>query len=195
MHPVATVQAALDAGQLDFGENYAQQLRDKFEVLGPSPRWHFIGNLQRNKVKVVAGRTWLFHGFDRLSLAKAFGARSPVPQRVLIQVNTGGEESKAGVAPEAALALCEQVANHPATTLCGLMTIPPFREDPQDVAPFFRILAELQAEGRRRGLALDELSMGMSHDFEVAVAHGATLVRVGTAIFGPRPVRARAPNR
>ncbi len=187
MHPAESVTEAWDVGQVDFGENYAQQLRDKALALGPGPRWHFIGNLQRNKVKYVAGRCWLFHAFDRLSLADTFASRYPNPQRVLVQVNTGGEETKAGVTPEDALALCEQVEAHPGVTLCGLMTIPPFRADPEDVGPFFQILQDLQSEGRRRGLALDELSMGMSHDFHVAVRHGATLVRVGTAIFGARP--------
>ena len=187
MHPAETVAEALAAGQRDFGENYAQQLRDKALALGPEPRWHFIGNLQTNKVKYVAGRTWLFHAFDRLKLADAFAKRYDVPQRVLVQVNTGSEWSKSGVTPEDTLALCDEVMAHPGVTLCGLMTIPPYREDPEQVAPFFQVLQELQAEGRRRGLPLDELSMGMSHDFEVAVRHGATLVRVGTAIFGPRP--------
>ena len=187
MHPAETIREALAQGQLDFGENFAQQLRDKAEVLGTGPRWHFIGNLQRNKVKYVAGRTWLFHAFDRMALADTFGARCPEPQRVLVQVNTGGESSKAGVHPEAALALCEQVDAHPGVTLCGLMAIPPFRPDPAEVAVDFKVLADLQAEGQRQGLELKELSMGMSHDFEIAVAHGATLVRVGTAIFGPRP--------
>lgn len=187
MHPASVVQEALAAGQVDFGENYAQQLRDKHDAIGPGPRWHFIGNLQSNKVKFVAGRTWLFHAFDRIGLAAAFASRSPEPQRVLVQVNTGAESSKAGVAPDDALALCEQVAAHPAVTLAGLMTIPPACEDPADAGPYFRVLQEIQAEGLRRGLTLDDLSMGMSHDFPVAVAHGATLVRVGTAIFGPRP--------
>ena len=187
MHPAERVAEAMATGQLDFGENYAQQLRDKAIALGPGPRWHFIGNLQRNKVKYVAGRCWLFHAFDRIKLADAFASRYPNPQRVLVQVNTGGEETKAGVEPDAALALCEAVQAHPGVVLAGLMTIPPFRPDPEDVGPFFQVLQDLQAEGRRRGLPLDELSMGMSHDFHVAVRHGATLVRVGTAIFGPRP--------
>jgi len=187
MHPADTVRSAFALGQVDFGENYAQQLRDKHQAVGQGPRWHFIGNLQRNKVKYVAGRTWLFHGLDRIALADAFAARSAEPQRVLVQVNTGGELSKAGVEPEHTLALCEQVDAHPGVTLCGLMTIPPFREDPSDVAPDFAGLAALAAEGRACGLPLTELSMGMSHDFEVAIAHGATLVRVGTALFGARP--------
>jgi len=187
MHPADTVAAAIAAGQVDFGENYAQQLRDKALALGPGPRWHFIGNLQRNKVKYVAGRTWLFHGFDRIALADTFASRYPNPQRVLIQVNVGGEESKAGVDPDQALDLCDQVAAHPGVELAGLMAIPPFRQDPEDVGPFFQVLQDLQAEGQRRGHTLTELSMGMSHDFSVAIRHGATLVRVGTAIFGPRP--------
>ena len=182
---VSEIEQALQAGLVDLGENYAQELRDKAREL-TAPRWHFIGSLQRNKVKYVAPAAHLFHAFDDIRLADEFGKRRESPMPVLLAVNTGGEVSKSGVPLESALGLAEQVEQHPAVELRGLMTIPPFHEDPADVAPYFKALADVAAEGRRRGLELPELSMGMSHDFEVAIAHGATLVRVGTALFGPR---------
>ncbi len=188
--PAALIRAALDAGQRDFGENYAQELRDKaraFEGAAPAPRWHFIGHLQRNKVKYVVGRAALLHAVHSLRLGEAIGRRAGGhPQAVLVEVNVGGEASKSGVRPAEALGLCEALAAVEGVSVRGLMAIPPRREDPADAAPFFRELAALAAEGRRRGLALTELSMGMSHDFEVAIACGATIVRVGTAIFGAR---------
>ena len=187
MRTAAEIRAAMGLGQVDFGENYAQHLRDKADELGRGPCWHFIGALQRNKVKYVAGRAHLFHAFDRIELADEFEKRWDVPQPVLVAVNTGGEASKSGVGVEEALSLCQAAHAHPGVELRGLMTMPPPVEDPQEAAPFFATLAEIATEGRRRGLPLAELSMGMSHDFEVAIAHGATLVRVGTAIFGPRP--------
>ena len=183
---VAEINAAIAAGASDLGENYAQELRDKAREIEVPVRWHFIGRLQRNKVKYVAGRATLFHAMDSLSLADEFEKRCPEPQPVLVAVNTGGEESKGGVSPEDTLALCESLHAHPGVALRGLMTLPPYREDPEDVAPFFSLLAELAAEGCRLGLPTEELSMGMSHDFAVAIRHGATLVRVGTAIFGAR---------
>jgi pyridoxal phosphate enzyme (YggS family) len=183
---VPEIRAAMELGQLDFGENYAQHLRDKVDAIGTGPHWHFIGALQRNKVKYVAGRAHLFHAMDRLQLADEFQKRCEHPQPVLVAVNTGGEATKSGVEVEEALVLCEALERHPGVELRGLMTIPPPVENPEDSAPFFATLAELSEEGRRRGLPLAELSMGMSHDFEVAIANGATLVRVGTAIFGPR---------
>jgi pyridoxal phosphate enzyme (YggS family) len=182
---IPELESALAAGILDLGENYAQELRDKAKVLD-APRWHFIGSLQRNKVKYVAPSAHLFHAFDSIRLADEFAKRREHPMPVLIAVNTGGEQSKSGVPVDEALALAEQVDAHPGVTLRGLMTIPPFCEDPTDVVPYFKTLSDLAAEGRRRGLPLEELSMGMSHDFEVAIAHGATLIRVGTALFGPR---------
>jgi len=191
-HPVEAIQAALAAGQRDFGESRAQELRDKARALEAAPtppRWHFIGHLQRNKVKYVVGRAALIHAIDSDRLARAVGARAVslgVEQRVLVEVNIDEEPAKTGVVPSDALALCEAVARAPGLSLTGLMAIPRWRPDPESVTPSFRALAALAAEGRRRGLTLDELSMGMSHDFEVAVACGATIVRVGTSIFGRR---------
>ncbi len=186
--PASIVTEALAAGQLDFGENYAQELRDKAELLGPGPRWHFIGSLQRNKVKYVVGRATLIHDVDSIELAEEIGKRSGnTPTAILVGVNMG-EAQKSGVPAAGALAFARAVLGVPGVSLRGLMTIPPATEDPSGAAPFFEELAALAAAGRADGLPLHELSMGMSHDWSIAVAHGATLVRLGTAIFGARPL-------
>lgn len=188
LQPVDALRAALSAGQVDFGENYAQELRDKADQLGPMPRWHFIGALQRNKAKYVVGRAELVHDVDSLALAEELGKRAlPRAIGVLLGVNVGREPQKSGILPEALLDLAHAVHAVPGVALRGLMCIPPAEGDP---APHFAALAELAARGRADGLPLDELSMGMSHDYPVAIRHGATLVRVGTAIFGARPTRA-----
>lgn len=192
--PADAINEALSAGQTLFGESRAQELRDKVPLVGPQARWHFIGALQRNKVKYVVGRVAMVESVDSLELARELDARvqstggggGPVPLPVLVEVNLGGEETKHGVEPEQALALAREIHRLPGLALRGLMTIPPWQEDPEQVAPCFERLAALAAEGRAEGLPLHELSMGMSHDFEVAIRHGATLVRVGTAIFGAR---------
>ncbi len=194
----AEVAAAIAAGQTLFGENRAQELRDKSQALrvdAVPPTWHFIGALQSNKVRYVVGTAALIHSVDRLSVAEAISRRAQLladrgelrgPVRVLIQVDIGREASKGGVAPEAALELAATVHALPQVEVAGLMCIPPPVDRPEDAAPHFRALAALAAAGRDQGLPLHELSMGMSHDHEVAVRCGATLVRVGTAIFGPR---------
>lgn len=191
--PVEDLREAFAAGQRDFGENYAQELRDKADLLGPDYRWHYVGALQRNKVKYVVGRAALVHDVDGLALAEEIGKRSgPRATGVLLGVNIGREPQKSGVLPEETLALAKAVAGVAGVQLRGLMCIPPPTEDPADAAPFFAELADLAARGRAEGLPLTELSMGMSHDFPVAVAKGATLVRVGTAIFGARAPKAPA---
>jgi len=192
------VLEAMQAGHGLFGENRGQEMRDKPGAvdglaeaagLGP-PEWHFIGALQRNKVKYVVGRATLVHAVDSLRLGAALSERvertGAEALGVLVEVNVGGEASKAGVTPEAALDLCRALDSLPGLAVRGLMTIPPAVAAPEDAAPFFARMAQLQADGLSTGLALDELSMGMSGDFEVAIQHGATIVRVGTAIFGPR---------
>lgn len=183
--PASDVSAAILAGHLHFGENYAQELRDKFDRC-PGARWHFVGALQRNKVKYVVGRAELVHDVDSLALAEEIGKRSlPRETGVLVGVNLG-EAQKSGVPAPAALDLCAQVSKVPGVRLRGLMCIPPPAEDPGRSAPYFEELADLAARGRAAGLPLHELSMGMSHDWPVAVRHGATFIRVGTAIFGAR---------
>lgn len=190
--PAADVREAMAAGQLRFGENYAQELRDKADEVGPGPEWHFIGSLQRNKVKYVVGRASLIHDVDSLALAEEIGKRSgPRPTGILIGVNMG-EAQKSGVPREQVLEFARALTGVAGVELRGLMTIPPPTDDPEGAAPFFAELAELAARGRADGLPLTELSMGMSHDWRVAVRHGATLVRVGSAIFGARPPKPAA---
>jgi pyridoxal phosphate enzyme (YggS family) len=187
----ADLRSALAAGQHLLGENRAQELRDKGNALeGEDIEWHFIGPLQKNKIKYVVGRARMIHSIDSLALAEAIDARIAQqklpPIEALIQVNIGDESSKSGVPAAEALALVQAVDALPGLSVRGLMTIPPPVENPTDAAPYFDAMVALAAAGRAAGLPLDELSMGMSHDLEVAVAHGATIVRVGTAIFGPR---------
>jgi hypothetical protein len=184
--PAEAVREAYAAGQRDFGENYAQEWREKADALADLAelRWHFIGALQTNKVKYLAGRVHAVHTVDRVELARElsrrFAAKGAVA-RVFLEVNTGGEASKAGCTPADAPALAEAVRLLPAVELVGLMTIPPPHEDART---HFRLLRAL-----RDRLGLRELSMGMSADWPVAVEEGATVVRVGTAIFGERPAR------
>jgi len=178
--PIEMLREAQASGQTIFGENYAQELREKADAL-PGAEWHFIGALQTNKAKLVVGRVALVHTCDRIALAQELSKRAKsagVTQRVLLEVNVGREPQKAGVLPEDAPALLEQVRALPALACEGLMCIPPAEEDPRR---HFRSLRQL---GERLGLP--ELSMGMTADYEAAIEEGATLVRVGTAIFGER---------
>jgi PLP dependent protein len=189
--PADDIRAALAAGQRAFGENYAQELRDKLALLAGDatlpapPEWHFIGPLQSNKLKYVAGRVALLHSVDSAALLDAVEARG-VDQACLIQVNVAGEQQKRGVSPQDLPALLDRFTAMKWARCEGLMLIPPLGE----TAPHFdalRALRDREAAHARANVALRELSMGMSDDFEVAVAHGATIVRVGTAIFGARP--------
>lgn len=182
-HPIDPVRVAFAAGQTAFGENYAQELQAKADAL-PEAEWHFIGSLQTNKVKLIVGHTALLHTCDRLSLAKEVSKRAllqNVTQRVLIEVNVGREPQKGGALPEQVAGLLAEVNELDALACEGLMCIPPADHDPR---PHFRALREL-----RDRLGLRELSMGMTADFEIAIEEGATIVRVGTAIFGERPRR------
>ncbi len=186
--PASAVREAWEAGQRDFGENYAQEWRQKAEALADLEglRWHFIGSLQTNKVKLLAGRVAAIHTVDREELAREISrrfAQKGAVARVLIEVNTGGERTKGGCSPEDAPRLAEMVRTLPSIDLVGLTCIPPPGEDAR---PHFRFLREL-----RDRLGLRELSMGMSADWRIAVEEGATLVRIGTAIFGERPARVR----
>ena len=181
LQPAEKLREAAEAGQRAFGENYAQELRDKSAALA-DVEWHFLGALQTNKVKLVAGRAALIHTCDRLALAQEIAKRAPAGgQRVLLEVNIGGEPQKAGVLPGEAAALLDQVRALSGLRCEGLMCIPPAEGDPR---PHFATLRELAVR-----LQLAELSMGMSADYALAIEEGATLVRVGTAIFGERPPR------
>jgi pyridoxal phosphate enzyme (YggS family) len=185
------LRAAIAAGQNLFGENYLQEAKAKIEALGVGISWHLVGHLQTKKAKGAVELFDLIHAVDRLKLARALetaAARRGQVQDILIQVNQGGEATKSGVAPDAAPELLHEVARLPHLRVLGLMTMPPWFHDPEAVRPYFRALRELRDQLRDlSGLPLPELSMGMSGDYEVAVEEGATLVRVGTAIFGARP--------
>lgn len=188
--PPAVVEEAFDAGIEDVGESRAQDLRAKTAALGDRGRWHFVGALQSNKVRHVVGTATLVHSVDRLALAAEVDKRARAAgmvQDVLMQVSLGGEQQKAGMAPEGAQELAERIAALSAVRLRGLMTIPPLTQDPAGARPYFRRLAALSAEVASRWPEASELSMGMTRDYAIAVEEGATLVRVGTAIFGPRP--------
>jgi hypothetical protein len=187
-HPAAAVREAAAAGATDFGENYAQELAAKRTELGELPvRWHYIGRLQRNKAKLVAGQVELIHAVDSLELAAEIGKRASRLQSVLLAVNAAGEETKGGVTAEQAGALARSIGSLQNVRLHGLMTMPPPADDPEASRPYFEALRALRDRlTDELGIALPVLSMGMSGDYEVAIACGATHVRVGTAIFGAR---------
>jgi hypothetical protein len=190
--PAAEVEAAAQAGQRLFGENYVQELVAKATAVTQPVEWHYIGHLQSNKVRQLAGIVTMIHSVDRLSLAEEISrqwGRLGSCCDVLVQVNVAQEASKSGTSTDEALSLVQQVATLPHLRVRGLMTMPPFFDDPQAARPYFRQLRLLSEQIRAAelpGAELDELSMGMSGDFEVAIEEGATLVRVGTAIFGER---------
>lgn len=186
-HPEDQIRAAYDAGLRVFGENYAQELDYKASALADLPdiRWRFIGHLQRNKIKLVERARATVDTVDSLRLARALAARAEAQAlviEVLLQVNVGGEAQKAGCKPDDVPALVSAVRALPHLDLRGLMTVAPHFDDPDATRPFFATLRQL-GEAHR----LPELSMGMTHDLEPAVTEGATMLRIGTAIFGPRP--------
>jgi len=193
------VLEAMLAGQCAFGENYAQEALAKMAALDallaqrggpPAPQWHFTGPLQSNKTRAIAGNFDWVHGIDRLRIAQRLSEmRDPAraPLQVCIQVNVGGEATKGGVPPVGAQALAHALVRLPGLRLRGLMTIPRPSDDPAAQRAQFRTLRELRDHLCAQGLALDTLSMGMSDDLESAIAEGATLVRIGRAIFGERP--------
>lgn len=189
-HPPASIASAVSLGIGIVGENYAQELVAKYEALkGTALEWHFIGHLQRNKVKQVVGRCRLIHTLDSERLALEIGARAAehgFVQDVLIEVNLAGEASKDGVAPDAAPALVERCHATPGLRCVGLMTMPPLG-DALRSREYFASLRTLRDRLVTPTHPLPELSMGTTEDFEIAIEEGATLVRIGTAIFGPRP--------
>lgn len=188
--PVASVREAYEAGQSAFGENYLQEALDKIAALRDLPlEWHFIGPIQSNKTRPIAEHFAWVHGVDRLKVAERLSAQRPAslpPLNICLQVNVSGEASKSGVAPEEVAPLANAVIRLPGLRLRGLMAIPAPTDDPaRQREPFVR-MRELLTSLNAQGMQLDTLSMGMSHDFAVAIQEGATIVRVGTAIFGAR---------
>ena len=191
------IKQALDAGLRIFGENRVQEAKEKIanlksEVSNSHAEWHLIGHLQSNKAKQAVGLFDLIHSVDSEELAADLdreAAKNGKIQRVLIQVKLSQEETKSGTAEKALPCLVEKTAGLGNLKLEGLMTIPPFFDEPERARPYFRRLRELRDDLRKEGFDLPELSMGMSGDFEVAIEEGATLVRIGTAIFGERRLK------
>lgn len=190
--PVSMLQEAYDAGSRDFGENKVQEIMDKVPQLPSDIRWHMIGHLQRNKVKYIVDKVALIHSVDSLRLAETIeheAARHNVTVPVLIEVNVAQEESKFGLKTEEVLSLVESVAAFPHIHIEGLMTIAPYVEDPEENRGIFRQLKKLSVDIDAKNINnvnMSVLSMGMTGDYQVAVQEGATMVRVGTGIFGER---------
>jgi hypothetical protein len=189
-HPAQTVRAAAALGLRDFGESYLQEALPKIESLAELPLyWHFIGRVQSNKTRPIAEHFAWVHGVDRLQVAERLSAQRPhyaPPLQVCLQVNMEGEAGKAGVAPDAVESLARRVQSLPRLQLRGLMSILPEGRGSQADRRSFAAVGALAQRLRSLGIALDTLSMGMSADFREAIAEGATMVRIGTALFGPR---------
>lgn len=183
--PVEGIIAVYEQGHRDFGENRAQEMAEKAEVLPDDIRWHFIGALQSNKARVVRANTYLLHSMDRRSLAKAWLKGQGLPPPVLLQLNVGEEPQKSGVAPEEVGETIGWMTDL-GLEVRGLMAIPPMPGEPEDSRPYFRRLRELRDTVQTTHAGVELLSMGMTDDFEVAVEEGASIIRVGRAIFGPR---------
>ncbi len=191
--PLSTILEAYDLGLRNFAENYAQEFRDKRKQLSETDaefiRWHFVGALQRNKVKYVVGKVDLIHAVDNIPLIAELDKRaaaSRIHVRALVEIN-GGETSKSGIRAQDLREFLENASRFQNVSIEGLMIMPPYFEDPELSRPWFSGLREKRDEIIGEVPGLRELSMGMSNDFEVAVEEGATIVRVGSAIFGPRP--------
>jgi len=191
--PAQDVRAAFDAGQLEFGENRVQEALEKIAATADIPiAWHLVGHLQSNKARRAAASFACIHSIDSAEVLKRVDAAAAEAGRrteLLVQVDLAGEATKHGAPAETWLSVFEAAADCRAARVTGLMLLPPFAPDPEDARPYFRRLRALRDELAGRGVPsemLRELSMGMSHDFEVAVEEGATIIRVGTAIFGER---------
>lgn len=190
--PVEMLLEAMEAGADVFGENKVQELCDKYEALPKELHWHLIGHLQRNKVKYIVDKVELIHSVDSLRLAEEINkeaVKKEIQVNILIEVNVAGEESKFGVTVEDTEDLIRSIASLPNVHIQGLMTIAPYVEDPKENRPVFRRLKKLAVDIKMKNIDnvhMDVLSMGMTGDYEVAIEEGATMVRVGTGIFGER---------
>ena len=190
--PVETLQEAYDLGVRVFGENKVQEMADKYEVLPKDIRWHLIGHLQRNKVKYIIDKAVLIHSVDSLRLAQTIekeAEKHDLTAHILIEVNVAREESKFGIFPEDLENLVDKIAKLPHIQVDGLMTIAPFVPDPEENRPVFRELRKLSVDISAKkvdNVNMSVLSMGMTNDYQVAIEEGATMVRVGTGIFGAR---------
>lgn len=190
--PVSDLREAMAAGMMEFGENRPQELRDKQAEITEPLHWHMIGSLQTNKLKYVVGRTVLIHSVDSLHLAEAIEEESKkrgVVSDILLEINIAGEATKGGIPPEALEGLVRDISGFPHIRTRGLMTVAPYTENPEENRRYFRKMKQLLVDINSKNIdniSMDMLSMGMTGDYEVAVEEGATLVRVGTGIFGHR---------
>lgn len=187
---VTRIKEAIDSGVSILGENYVQEARKKIEEIGRSVSWHFIGHLQSNKAKYVIKLFDMLHSLDNVPLAEELNQRAKQADqrlRVLIEINLSGETTKFGTQEGKIWDLIDRVLQLKSLSLEGLMTMPPYFDSAERVRPYYRRLRELREKLIQEGIPMKELSMGMSNDFEVAIEEGATYVRIGTAIFGPRP--------
>ena len=190
--PVEMLQEVYDAGARNFGENKVQEIMDKYDHLPQDIHWHMIGHLQRNKVKYIVDKVQMIHSVDSLRLAETIdkeAKKKNVTVPILIEVNVAEEDSKFGLSLEEVTALAEEISKLSNVRVCGLMTVAPFVEDPEENREVFRSLKKLSVDIAAKNInnvTMSVLSMGMTNDFEVAVEEGATMVRVGTAMFGAR---------
>lgn len=190
--PVETLQSAYDLGVRIFGENKVQELVDKYEVLPEDIKWHMIGHLQRNKVKYIIDKVSFIHSVESVRLAETIekeAAKHNCIVDVLIEVNVAGEESKFGLSPEEVPSFVEEISKFTHLRVKGLMTIAPFVDDPEENRPVFKALKKLSVDIAAKNIdnvSMNVLSMGMTNDYQIAIEEGATMVRVGTGIFGER---------
>ena len=190
--PYTAIEEALPTGVRDYGENKVQELRDKYEILPKDIKWHMIGHLQRNKVKYLVGKATLIHSVDSIRLAEQIEkeyAKADEIANILIEVNMAQEESKFGITSEETEQLVREIAKFPHIRIKGLMTIAPYTDNPESNRVYFRNMKKLSVDIENKNIdnvSMSVLSMGMTGDYQVAVEEGATLVRVGTGIFGER---------
>lgn len=190
--PYTAIEEALPSGILDYGENKVQELSEKYEILPKDIRWHMIGHLQRNKVKYLVGKTTLIHSVDSLRLAKQIEtefAKKDKIANILIEVNMANEESKFGISADETINLVKEISLLPHVRVQGLMTIAPYTDNPETNRGYFAKMKKLSVDIREKNIDnvnMNVLSMGMSGDYQVAIEEGATMIRVGTSIFGER---------
>ena len=193
--PPARIGEAIDAGITMFGENYVQEAKEKVAVIGPRVQWHMIGHLQTNKAKYAVNLFNYIHSVDRMDLAWELDKRARLigqKMNILIEINVSGEETKNGIPADTAISLIKDVSKLENLSVQGLMTMAPYSSNPEDSRPYFTDLRNLRDDIIRTGITgiqMEDLSMGMSDDFEVAIEEGATIVRIGRAIFGERKSR------
>ena len=192
MKPLSDIEELLETGQLEYGENYVQELCDKYENISKPVHWHMIGHLQKNKVRQVIDKAVLIHSVDTVGLAEQIekeAVKRDLDVSILLEVNVAGEESKFGFAPEEVEEAAREIAKYPHVHIQGLMTIAPFVENSEENRGVFKKLYELYVDMKRKNIdnvTMNVLSMGMTGDYQTAIEEGATMVRVGTGIFGTR---------